>query len=117
MVGSRWRSHAAHVLHVSPMQRRGIELVQIVEVVAPVSASEDVDLVLVAICRVHVAGTWWLACELIVQPFELLQVQDVHVVGSKGPLPKPTANDVESIAHERSRVPIPALRRSSSRLD
>ena len=74
MIGSwRW-SHSTNVLDVTPVEGRGIQLVQIVQVISAVSSTEHVNFVLVAVSGVHVARAWWLACEFVVEPFELLQI-------------------------------------------
>lgn len=99
VIGSwRW-PHSTHVLYVPPMKSRGIELVQIIQVVSAVSSSEDVYFVLITIGGVHVAWTWWLSCKFVVEPLELLQIKDVHVVGGKWPLAKPPTDDVQTISY------------------
>jgi len=116
VVGSwRW-SHSTNVLNVSPVEGRGIELVQIVQIVSAISSSEHVNFVLVAVRRVHVARTRWLACEFVVEPFELLQIEDMHVVRGKRPLTKPSTNDVQTISDKSCCVAISSLRRCSTRL-
>lgn len=83
MIGTWWWPLAFYVLDTSPVQGVRVQLVQVVEVVSSVATSEDVDLVFEAVSCVHVAWARWLPGELIVQPFELLEVQDVHVVSSE----------------------------------
>jgi hypothetical protein len=46
---------------------------------------------------VHVARARRLSREFTVEPPEVLEVQDVHVVGCKWPLTKPTSNDVQVV--------------------
>lgn len=97
MIGSRRRPHAPNILYVSPVQSGGIQLMQIVEIVSAVSTSEHVNFVLIAVGSMHVARTWWLASIVVVEPFELLQIQDVHIVRCKWTLSQPTTDDIESI--------------------
>lgn len=90
---------------------------QIVQIVTTISSPEDVYFVLVAVSGMHVARTWWLAGKFVVEPFELLQIEDMHVVSGKRPLAKPSTNDVQTIADESGSVAIPSLRRCSTWLD
>ena len=116
MIGSRRRPHSTNVLDVSPVKSRCIELVQIVEVVSAISSSEHVNFVLIAVGRVHVARARWLAGKFVVEPLELLQVENMHIVGGKRPLTKPSTDDVQTISDKSGGVPISSLRRSSTRL-
>lgn len=116
VIGSWRRSHSTDVLNVSPVESRCIELVQIVEVVSTISSSEHVNFVLVAVSRVHVARARWLAGKFVVEPLKLLQVENMHIVGGKRPLTKPSTDDVQAISDKSGGVPISSLRRSSTRL-
>jgi hypothetical protein len=116
VVGSwRW-SHSSNVLNVSPMKGRSIELVQIVQVVTTIASTEYVNFILVAVSGMHVARTRWLASKFVVEPFKLLQIEDVHIVSSKWPLTKPSTNDVQAISDQSGGVAVPSLRRSATRL-
>ena len=116
VIGSRWWPGALDILHTSPVHGRCVQLVQIVEVVSPITTPEDVDLILKTVSSVHVAGARRLSSALVVQPFELLEVQDVHVVSCKRPLPQPSPNDVKAVLNQCRSVSIPSLRRYSARL-
>jgi len=71
-----------------------IELMQIIQIISAITSSEDIDFIFVAISCMHIAWTWWLASEFTVEPSELLQVQNVHIVGCERTLSKPTTDDV-----------------------
>ena len=51
-----------------------VQLVQVVQVVSTVTASEHVDFLLVGVSRVHVAGAWWLSVRLVVQPAQIVEI-------------------------------------------
>ena len=70
---------------------------QIVEVVPAVSTAEHVDLVFVRVGCMHVAWARGLTCELEVNPFEKLQIKNVHVICGEWALPEPSANYVKSV--------------------
>jgi len=61
--------------------------VEVVQVVTAVATSEDVDFVLITVGRVHVARPGRLSCKLVVEPLELLQVKDVHIISCERALP------------------------------
>ena len=70
---------------------------QIIEVVPAVSTAEHVDLVFVGVSGMHVTRAWGLTCELEVNPFEKLQIKDMHVICGEWALPEPSANYVKSV--------------------
>lgn len=116
MIGSWWRSHSTDVLNVSPVESRCIELVQIVQIISSISTSEHVNFVFVAVSCMHVARTRWLTCKFVVEPFELLKIENMHIICSKRSLTKPTTNDVKTISDKGCCVSISSLRRRSTRL-
>jgi hypothetical protein len=65
MVGSRRRLLSMDIFHVFPVERIRIEHVQIVEVVTPVSSTENKNVVFVGIYGVHVARAWRLTSKFI----------------------------------------------------
>ena len=82
---------------------------QVVEVVATITSSEHINVSLICIGSVHVAGTRALPTNSKSHPFESFKIKDVKIIGSKRTLPKPSSNDVEFVANQSSSVTIPAL--------
>jgi len=60
---------------------------EVIQIVATITSSENINLFVIAICGVHVAGARRCATGLEVQPSEVYEVQDVHVIRSQRPLP------------------------------
>ena len=83
-----------------PLEVDRVELMQIVQIVLPISSSEDIDATVIAISRVHVARSWRAALSVEVKPLSVLQVKDVHVIGSQGSLPKPAADNVKFMINQ-----------------
>ena len=96
------------------MKRLCVELVQVIEVISAIASSEDVDLIVVSISRVHVAGTRRLSCVSEVDPAHLNQVQDVHIIGGKGALTKPTTYYEEPASDQSCSVAVPFWRGDAS---
>ena len=98
MVRAWRRPSSLYVLHAAPVQTLRVQLMQIVQVVAAIATTEDINLVLVAIGGMHVARAWRHAGVLVREPLELLEIQDVHVVRRKRSLSEPAADDIQLVS-------------------
>lgn len=80
------------------MEALSIELVQVVEVVAAIAATEHINLILVAVSSVHVAWTRRYARILVCEPLKFLEIQNMHVICSEWTLAEPAANNIKLIS-------------------
>lgn len=97
MIRSGWWSFAFDLLHTSPMQCLCIQLMQVIQIVSTISSTENINLIFIAISRVHVAWAWWLTGKLVVEPFKFLEIKNVHIISCERSLSKPSTNDVKFV--------------------
>ena len=96
VVGSR-RRIGPIPLYLSPLLSHCVQTMEIIEVVPPIPSPEYVDLLVVAVSCMHIAGTRRLSQYLQVQPSECCNVQDVHVICGERSLTQPSSNNVQSL--------------------
>lgn len=94
MIGSG-RGLAAISLWPYPLVRLCVQLMQVIEVVLAVAAPEDVDLFIITVCGVHVAGTGRDSLRLEVEPHIILEVENVHIFSRQRSLAQPSADYVQ----------------------
>ena len=79
MVGSRgWLAPLGS--RSAPLEGLRIELIQIVKVVLAIATAEYVDLIVIAVSSVHIAGARWDPLGRELYPSIHLEIQNMHVI-------------------------------------
>jgi len=73
---------------------------QVIKVVFAIAASENVDLFIIAVCSVHITGTWRNSFRLEIKPHIILKIEYVHIFSSQRSLTQPSPDYVQFMIYK-----------------